>query len=96
MPLSRVLVLVAGAFPFVVLADCAAREAVLAADTAFAALSAERGAQQAFQAYLAGDGVVFRPTAVAGGEWLETHKQASGRLEWSPAAVAVDCVGGSR
>ncbi|HSG89674.1 MAG TPA: nuclear transport factor 2 family protein, partial [Pseudomonadales bacterium] len=78
----------------VVFADPAAREAVLAADTAFAALSTERGAQQAFQAYLANDGVVFRPTAVAGGEWFATHEQASGRLEWSPAAAAVDCAGG--
>lgn len=91
--LSRVLVLVAGTCSFVVLADPAAREAVLAADTAFAALSSERGAQQAFQTYLASDGVVFRPTAVAGGEWLATHEQASGRLEWSPAAAAVDCAG---
>lgn len=92
-PLSSVLVLVAGTCPFVVFADPAAREAVLAADAAFAALSAERGAQQAFQAYLASDGVVFRPTAVAGGEWFATHEQASGRLEWSPAAAVVDCTG---
>lgn len=91
--LSRVLVLVAGAFSFVVLADPSARETVLAADMAFAALSTERGAQQAFQAYLASDGVIFRPTAVAGGEWFATHEQASGRLEWSPAAAAVDCTG---
>lgn len=92
--LTCALVLVAGACPLVVLADPAAREAVLAADTAFAASSTERGAQQAFQAFLASDGIVFRPTAVAGGEWFATHEQASGRLEWSPAAVAVDCAGG--
>lgn len=91
--LSSVLVLVAGTIPFVAAADPAARETVLAADTAFAALSVERGAQQAFQAYLASDGVVFRPTAVAGGEWLATHEQASGRLEWNPAAAVVDCTG---
>lgn len=91
--LSRVLALVAGTCPFVVLADPAARESVLAADSAFAALSVERGAQHAFRAYLASDGVVFRPTAVAGGEWFATHEQASGRLEWNPAAAAVDCIG---
>jgi len=88
--LSSVLVLVAGTIPFVAAADPAARETVLAADTAFAALSVERGAQQAFQAYLASDGVVFRPTAVAGGEWFATHEQASGRLEWNPAAAVVE------
>lgn len=92
--LTRALVLVAGASPLVVLADPAVREAVLAADTAFAALSTERGAQQGFQAYVASDGIVFRPTAVAAGEWFATHEQASGRLEWSPAAAAVDCAGG--
>lgn len=91
--LLRVLALVACTCPFVVLADPAARESVLAADSAFAALSVERGAQQAFQTYLASDGVVFRPTAVASGEWFATHEQASGRLEWSPVAAAVDCTG---
>lgn len=92
--LTRALVLVAGACPLVVLADAAVREAVLAADTAFATVSTERGAQRAFQAYLASDGIVFRPTAVAGAEWLATHEQASGLLEWTPAAAAVDCAGG--
>jgi len=67
---------------------------MLAADTAFAAMSRERGAQQAFHACLTSDGVVFRPTAVTGGVWFATHEQASGRLDWKPAAAAVDCAGG--
>jgi len=91
--LLRAMAVLASACPFVVLAASEARESVLASDAAFAALSVERGSQQALQAWLAGDGIVFRPTAVVGREWLATHEQASGRLEWRPAAAAVDCTG---
>jgi ketosteroid isomerase-like protein len=70
-----------------------APDSVLAADAAFAVLSLERGQQAAFQANLADDGVIFRPDAVNGREWLATHEQASGRLEWSPEAAAVACDG---
>jgi ketosteroid isomerase-like protein len=70
-----------------------ALDAVLAADRAFAAQAAESGAQAAFLDHLAPDGVLFRPTAVNGREWLRTHEEASGRLEWSPAAGAISCDG---
>ena len=93
MNILRGLALLAGTCPLVVLAASAAQDAVLAADTAFASLSVERGQQVAFQNYLASDGVVFRPTAVVGRDWLATHEQASGRLEWVPAAAAVACSG---
>lgn len=91
--LLRALAVLAGACPVVVLAASEAQEGVLASDAAFAALSVEHGSQQALQAWLAGDGIVFRPTAVVGREWLATHEQASGRLDWRPAAAAVDCTG---
>lgn len=89
----RALAVLAAACPFVVLAASEPRESVLAADAAFAALSVERSSQQAFQAYLARDGIVFRPTAVTALEWLGTHEQASGRLEWRSSAAAVACDG---
>ncbi len=91
--LLRVLAVTAGACPLVALAASEAQRDVLAADSAFAALSVERGTQHAFQAFLASDGIIFRPTAVPGREWLATHEQASGRLEWRAAAAAVDCTG---
>jgi hypothetical protein len=56
-------------------------------------MSLERGHQAAFQENLAPDGVLFRPTAVAGREWLATHEPASGRLEWRPTASVVSCSG---
>ena len=66
---------------------------VLAADRAFASRSAEIGAQAAFLEYLAPDGVLFRPTAVSGPEWLRSHDEATGQLEWSPVAGRVSCDG---
>ena len=66
---------------------------VLAADRAFAARAVEAGAQAAFLDYLAPDAVLFRPTAVNGREWLQTHEEASGRLEWFPLAGAISCDG---
>jgi ketosteroid isomerase-like protein len=70
-----------------------ALDTVLATDRAFAAQAAESGAQAAFLDHLAPDGVLFRPLAVNGREWLQTHEEASGRLEWSPVAGAVSCDG---
>jgi len=93
MNIQRGLALLACTCPLVVFAATEAQDAVLDADAAFAGLSAERGQQAAFQSFLASDGVVFRPTAVVGRDWLATHEQASGRLEWIPAAAAVDCSG---
>jgi ketosteroid isomerase-like protein len=66
---------------------------VIAVDAEFASLALERGQQVAFQEYLAADGIVFRPTAVTGRDWLATHEQASGRLEWTPVAGATACNG---
>jgi len=68
-------------------------EEVLAADRAFAAQASETGAQSAFLEALGADAILFRPLAVNGREWLQTHEQASGRLEWSPAAAAISCDG---
>ncbi len=68
-------------------------ESVLTADRAFAARSAEAGSQSAFLDYLADDGVLMRPTAVRGREWLEAHEAASGRLDWQPEGAAVSCDG---
>lgn len=67
---------------------------VLATDRAFAARASEVGAQAAFQEFLAPDGVLFRPTAVAGLEWLRSHDEATGQLAWSPVAGRVSCDGG--
>ena len=66
---------------------------VLAVDRAFALRSSETGAQAAFLEFLAPDGVLFRPTAVNGADWLRTHEEASGRLDWVPATGRMSCDG---
>lgn len=71
----------------------ASADSVLAADRAFATRSAESGSQSAFLEYLADDGVLLRPTAVRGRDWLEAHEAASGRLDWQPEGAAVSCDG---
>lgn len=66
---------------------------VLSADRLFAARSAEAGAQAAFLEVLAPDAVLFRPTAVEAIDWLRTHEEATGQLDWSPAVGRVSCDG---
>jgi len=66
---------------------------LLAADTAFAARAGESGQHVAFAEYLAPDGILFRPEAVVGQQWLAGNEPATGRLEWWPSAAAVDCSG---
>jgi ketosteroid isomerase-like protein len=75
------------------LAHTAPLDELLAADTAFAARSGEAGQHVAFAEYLAPDGILFRPEAVAGQQWLAGNEPATGRLEWWPSAAAVDCSG---
>jgi ketosteroid isomerase-like protein len=83
----------------VLIASCAAARAdgalddVFAADRAFAARAVESGTQAAFLEFLAPDAILFRPSVVNGQEWLRTHEEATGRLEWSPATGAVSCDG---
>jgi len=83
----------------VLIASCAAARAdgvlddVFAADRAFAARAAESGTQTAFLEFLAPDAILFRPSIVNGREWLRTHEEATGRLDWSPATGVVSCDG---
>lgn len=74
-------------------ASSAAVDDLRAADAAFAAYAAETSQRAAFIEYLADDAVLFRPEAVKGQEWLETHEPATGRLEWWSSAAVVACAG---
>jgi ketosteroid isomerase-like protein len=68
-------------------------DAALAADGAFAAMSVDRGQRAAFEEFLAGDAIIFRPGAVVAHDWFASHEQGGGRLEWTPSAGAADCSG---
>jgi ketosteroid isomerase-like protein len=75
------------------LAHAGAVEDVLAADAAFAARAGDAGQGIAFAEFLAPDGVLFRPEAVPGHQWLAGNEAVTGRLEWWPSAAAADCSG---
>jgi ketosteroid isomerase-like protein len=68
-------------------------DAALAADGAFAAMSVDRGQRAAFEEFLTGDAIIFRPGAVVARDWFASHEQGGGRLEWTPSAGASDCSG---
>jgi ketosteroid isomerase-like protein len=87
----RLVPLVAALAPL--LAHAGPVDDLLAADTAFAARAGESGQHVAFAEYLAPDGILFRPEAVGGQQWLAGNEPATGRLEWWPSAAAVDCSG---
>jgi ketosteroid isomerase-like protein len=58
---------------------------LIAAEKAFAQMSAEQGTREAFLNYLADDSVLFRPHPVNGKKWMEEHPDQSGLLTWRPA-----------
>jgi ketosteroid isomerase-like protein len=64
-------------------------------EKAFAAMSLKAGMKEAFLSYLAGDGILFRPSPVNGKQWWHERKQQSGteRLEWWPTFADVSWSG---
>ena len=80
-------------FAFVALAQTPASESALetmvATERAFAKTSEEKGTNAAFLAFLADDGILFRPRAVKGKQWLtENPPPASDKrpwLKWEPS-----------
>jgi ketosteroid isomerase-like protein len=71
----------------------AALDAVLAAERAFSAASAERGARDAFLAFLADDGVVLRERVALGKPYYATMAPLAGQLTWAPAWGTVSASG---
>jgi hypothetical protein len=66
-----------------------ALQAIVATERSFARMSAERGTRESFLAYIADDGLLFRPGAVNGKKWLLEHPervpQKRPLLSWQPA-----------
>jgi ketosteroid isomerase-like protein len=54
-------------------------------ERAFAKTAGEKSTRDAFLAFIADDGVLFRPYAVEGKKWLLESKPAPGLLSWEPA-----------
>ncbi|HEY6231727.1 MAG TPA: nuclear transport factor 2 family protein [Pyrinomonadaceae bacterium] len=65
-----------------------ALQSMVDTERAFAKMSAEQGVRPAFVAFIADDGILFRPTAVNGKQWFKEHPApASDKrplLSWQP------------
>jgi len=62
-------------------------------ERAFAAKSVKEGMKKAFLAYLADDGIIFRPGPVNGKTAWEKAKESTARLEWQPTVAYVSVAG---
>jgi ketosteroid isomerase-like protein len=70
-----------------------ALQAVVETERSFARASEERGIRESFLAYIAEDGLLFRPGAVNGKKWMLEHPVPSSQkrplLSWRPAFADV-------
>lgn len=63
------------------------------AEREFARTSATKGMREAFLAFLADDGIIFRPHAVNGKKWFIESPATSALLTWEPARAEVSSAG---
>ncbi|HQR39071.1 MAG TPA: nuclear transport factor 2 family protein [Blastocatellia bacterium] len=63
--------------------------AVVAAERKFAAASVATSTRDAFLANLGEDSILFRPYAVPGRQWTESHPGGNGLLTWEPTFAMV-------
>lgn len=65
-----------------------ALQSMVATERAFAQMSADKGTREAFLSFIADDGILFRPTAVKGKQWMTDHPVPVSTkrplLSWSP------------
>ena len=62
---------------------------LIATEYAFAASAADIGTHDAFLAYIADDGILFRPNPVNGKEYLKDAGSSNGILSWYPTYATV-------
>ena len=68
-------------------------ESLVKAERDFAAASLAAGTRNAFLAFIAEDGVLFRPGPVPGKKWLLEHAATPGTLNWYPVYADVSAAG---
>jgi ketosteroid isomerase-like protein len=70
-----------------------ALQSMVKAERAFAAMAEQKGIRESFMAFIADDGILFRPTAVKGKQWMTEHPlPASDKrplLSWQPTFADV-------
>lgn len=74
-------------------AEHPALQSLVAAEKEFAAHSVYGGMKGAFLAYLADDGVIFRPTATNGKKSWEARENPKATLAWEPSFAEVSAAG---
>lgn len=66
-------------------------------ERAFSRMAEEKGTREAFTAFIAEDGILFRPTAVFGKKWMQEHPLPPSNtrqlLSWQPIFAAVSRAG---
>ena len=70
-----------------------ALESLVQAERRFSATSVERGMKEAFLAFLADDGIIFRPLPVNGKRSWASRSPVSATLIWEPAFAEVSAAG---
>jgi len=71
----------------------AALEALAATERAFSKMSEEKGIKDSFLAYIADDGIMFRPGPVRGKDFLSSRPPARAKLVWRPIAADLSAAG---
>lgn len=66
---------------------------LVATERAFAQTAREQGLRDSFLAYIADDGIIFRPGPVTGKKWLTENPPSSGLLSWEPAFADISLSG---
>src|ERR1051326_226423 len=66
-------------------------------EQAFSRMAAEKNTRDAFMAFIADDGLLFRPTAVNGKKWMNEHpvppSDKHPLLAWQPAFSGIAAAG---
>ena len=86
-----ILALACVSFSFAQMSSLSALRAMIAAERAFAKMSVEQGTRPAFMAFIADDGILFRPKAVKGKQWMIDHplppSDKRSVLNWRPTVA---------
>ena len=77
--------------------ETSALQSMVDTERAFARMSEERGIRLSFMAFIADDGILFRPTAVKGKQWMMEHplppSDKRQLLSWQPTFADIALVG---
>jgi ketosteroid isomerase-like protein len=77
--------------------ETSALQSMVDTERAFAKMSEEQGVRPAFMSFIADDGILFRPTAVKGKQWMMEHplppSEKRPLLSWQPTFADIALAG---